>query len=463
MSTYVIKDLGTEIKESYEPLRQHRSYYNMTKLEIFVFTSFILSTLSFVGMDMYSRIETDGQQLINFTRINLLEKLLSWSMHQNKDTDINISIDYKRQSNNSTEKFVVCYYTIPENWSTKWDLSPIQIDPYICTHIIVGFASITNCSVDMGVDEWAYAEVVNIKNDNPSLKVMISIGGGGDEANSGFSDMIKNHANRKQFIRSVLNVTEKLNFDGLDLDWEFPTWSTGKEKEKIHFAQLIQEIRKEFDRSRRKLILSVAVGAPQAIIDQCYIVPNMAEHVDFINLMSYDYHFFEKYFPVTDLNAPLFPNNMELGYLSKLNVNFSAHYWVTKKMPRDKIVVGIPMYGHSYKLDNPLNHKLLAPAIGFGQLGSKGFVSYSTICQFLDSGAISVFENTSKVPYAYKDYEWISYDDNHSIYYKTKWILDNNFKGAMVFSLNVDDWKNECNANETFSLTRAITKMLRGK
>ncbi|XP_015180357.1 PREDICTED: chitinase-3-like protein 2 [Polistes dominula] len=415
-------------------------------------------------MNIYSRIETDEQQLINFNRINLLEKLLSWTMHQNMDTDININIDYKQQSNNSTEKFVVCYYTVPNNWSTTWSLLPKQIDPHICTHIIIGFASIANCSVDMGDDEWAYKEVVNIKNFNPNLKVMISIGGGNDDGmNSEFSNMIKNHTNRKQFIRSVLNVTMKLNLDGLDLDWEFPTWSSGKEIEKIHFAQLIEELRKEFDRSNRKLILSVAVGAPQAIIDQCYIVPNMAEHVDFINLMSYDYHFFVKYFPVTDFNAPLYPNNMELGYLSKLNVNFSAHYWITKKMPRDKIVVGIPMYGHSYKLDNPLNHNLLAPATGFGQLGSNGFVSYSTICQFLDSGAISVFENTSKVPYAYKDYEWISYDDNQSIYYKTKWILDNDFKGAMVFSLNVDDWKNKCNANETFPLTRAVTKILRGK
>ncbi|KAI4502005.1 hypothetical protein M0802_002687 [Mischocyttarus mexicanus] len=463
MSTYVIKEIDNKIRVSHEPLRQHRRYYNMTKLEIFGLTSLILSTLTFVSMEMYSRIETNEQQLINFNLINLLEKLLSCSMDRNKDTDINISIDYKRQSDNFTEKFVVCYYTISTNQTAIWNLLPFQIDPHICTHIIIGFASITNCSIDMGVDKWTYEKIVNIKNDNPNLKVMISIGGGDETDSSGFSYMVKNHKNRKQFIRSALNVIKEFKFDGLDLDWEFPTWSSGREKEKIHFAQLIQEIRKEFDRSGRKLILSVAVGAPQTIIDQCYIVPNIAEYVDFINLMSYDYHFFVKYFPVTDLNAPLFPNNIESGYLSKLNVNFSAHYWVNKKMPRDKIVIGIPTYGHSYKLDNPLNHKLLAPATGFGQLGIKGFVAYSTICQFLNSGAISVFENTSKVPYAYKDYEWISYDNNQSIYYKTKWILDNNFKGAMVFSLNTDDWNNECNTNETFPLTRTIKKFLRGK
>ncbi|KAL2729058.1 chitinase-3-like protein 2 isoform X3 [Vespula squamosa] len=177
--------------------------------------------------------------------------------------------------------------------------------------------------------------------------------------------------------------------------------------------------------------------------------------------MSYDYHYFVWYFPVTDLNAPLFPYIMESGYLDTLNVNFSAHYWVTKRMPRYKIVIGIPTYGHSYKLDNPLNHKLHAPASGFGKLGFNGFVSYSMICQFLKQGASNVFVNKSKVPYAYKDEEWISYDNKESIYYKTKWILANDFKGAMIFSLNTDDWKNECNTNESFPLTRTITKFFK--
>lgn len=43
--------------------------------------------------------------------------------------------------------------------------------------------------------------------------------------------------------------------------------------------QLLQELRKEFDRSGQKLILTVAVAAPQAIIDQSYFVPEMAEYV----------------------------------------------------------------------------------------------------------------------------------------------------------------------------------------
>lgn len=134
--------------------------------------------------------------------------------------------------------------------------------------------------------------------------------------------------------------------------------------------------------------------------------------------MSYDYHFYVWYFPVTDLNAPLFPRCTETGYLSTLNVNFSAQYWVAKGMPREKIVVGIPAYGHSYKLDNPLNHNLQAPASGIGKLGIKGFVPYPTVCQFFKSGATNVFNKESRVPYAFKGKEWISYDNEESVFYK---------------------------------------------
>lgn len=140
--------------------------------------------------------------------------------------------------------------------------------------------------------------------------------------------------------------------------------------------------------------------------------------------MAYDYHFYQWYFPVTDLNSPLYARSAEKGYLTSLNVNFSAFYWVAKGMPREKLVVGIPTYGHSYRLANAANHNLNAPATGIGNLGLGGFVQYSTVCQFLQQGGYRVFETESRVPYAYKDLEWVSYDDVDSVYYKVRMIRE---------------------------------------
>ena len=39
---------------------------------------------------------------------------------------------------------VVCYYTIPTGVN---DLAPEAVDPYLCTHIIIGFATIFNQTI----------------------------------------------------------------------------------------------------------------------------------------------------------------------------------------------------------------------------------------------------------------------------------------------------------------------------
>lgn len=91
-------------------------------------------------------------------------------------------------------------------------------------------------------------------------------------------------------------------------------------------------------------------------------------------------------------------------------------------MPREKIVIGIPFYGHSYKLYNPSNHKVQAPARGFGDTGQGGFVKYPDVCKFLKNGAVKVSVNDSHVPYAYKNSEWISYDDVSSVTFKVQYI-----------------------------------------
>ena len=72
-------------------------------------------------------------------------------------------------------------------------------------------------------------------------------------------------------------MTKSFKLDGLDLDWEFPAWLGANNRQKINYIQLLQELRKEFNRSGQKLLLSAAVAAPEAIVDQSYDVPEIAE------------------------------------------------------------------------------------------------------------------------------------------------------------------------------------------
>lgn len=94
-------------------------------------------------------------------------------------------------------QIIVCYYTISSDLNTLWELSPSNIDPNLCTHIIVGFAGVVNCSLNLGNNSSIYKEVIALKKFQPELRVMISVGGN-NELHLGFSEMVKNHANRKR-------------------------------------------------------------------------------------------------------------------------------------------------------------------------------------------------------------------------------------------------------------------------
>lgn len=78
----------------------------------------------------------------------------------------------------------------------------------------------------------------------------------------------------------------------------------------------------------------------------CYVT--VCRYVDFVNVMAYDFHFYKSYLPLTGANAPLFPLSSEKGYFATLNTNWSSSYWVLRGMPQEKVIVGLPTYGHSF-------------------------------------------------------------------------------------------------------------------
>lgn len=130
-----------------------------------------------------------------------------------------------------------------------------------------------------------------------------------------------------------------------------------------------------------------------------------------------------------------------------------------------KMVVYIKNY--FYRLVNPFNNKIGSPASGFGQIGQSGFVTYTDVCSFDRSNifANKVFDPVTCSPYIYGGLEWISYEDERSIKCKTNYVIDGDFGGVMMFSLNTDDFSSSCyygkhDRNTIFPLTSAIRDLL---
>lgn len=195
---------------------------------------------------------------------------------------------------------LVCYYSTPNVLNHTNELYPDRIDPHLCTHINVGIVYIENNRMvfDATLEE-LFRRTNELKRKNPELKILIWVGGAGS---IGFSEMVKNHANRKEFIRSLKSALEKYRLDGIDIDWEFPS---AHNRERQHFSQLLHEIRREYQREHRTYLLSVAVAAPQGIVFYAYDIGEINQYADFVNIMTYDYHFYSRGSPFTGIHPSI--------------------------------------------------------------------------------------------------------------------------------------------------------------
>lgn len=84
-----------------------------------------------------------------------------------------------------------------------------------------------------------YAEVNAVKRINPGLKTLLAMGGW-TAGSKPYSDMAASPANRRTFIQSAISWLRKYDFDGLDMDWEYPANRGGAPEDFNNFPILLR-------------------------------------------------------------------------------------------------------------------------------------------------------------------------------------------------------------------------------
>lgn len=197
-----------------------------------------------------------------------------------------------------------------------------------------------------------------------------------------------------------------------------------------------------------------------------YDVASMNLNLDFINLMTYDFHGSSWEPTKADHHSPL---RKRSGETTNLNSDFAVNYWIGKGMPAAKINMGIPLYGQSWKLSSnvitpPASASGSAPAGPF--TGQVGFLAYYEICNFVRTAGWQVVQDPSQAigPYAVSQTSpktWVGYDDPAMATLKTNYIKSKGLGGAMVWDISMDDFRNTCAAGAN-PVTTAIYKTLTG-
>jgi chitinase len=168
-------------------------------------------------------------------------------------------------------------------------------------------------------------------------------------------------------------------------------------------------------------------------------------------------------------NAPLYqlPGESEF-FRENLNVDACVKYWLANGAPKEKLIVGMPLYGRTFTLTNAANYKpgdkFLGPGSKGKYLGESGVLSYMEFCeQQLTNKWTMEWESNQQVSYGHTTTEWVGIDNEKSIELKAKYVLSNGLGGAMVWSVDMDDFLGICSSTgRKYPLLNALYNTLNG-
>ncbi|CAB0039285.1 unnamed protein product [Trichogramma brassicae] len=392
-------------------------------------------------------------------------------------------------------KYVACYFQSWAIYRNGDGIFQIQdIKPEYCTHLVYSFAGLNGTSFHIkSLDPWAdlndhngkdgYRKLTQLRYQHPGLKVSLAVGGW-NEGSFNYSEMARHPAHRRRFVNSVIDFLRVYNFQGLDLDWEFPTTRGGAEYDKYNYLLLLQDLKQAF--RQQDFLLTAAISADTDTMDRRYDIRRMAEHLDYIHVMTYDYHVLGG--GVVMPNAPLYevvsiyhyfetvkPNNDEIKINSTLSQNKTLNYLLETGVSPKKFVLGLPTYGRAYILadalrsqdENPIGKPALKSSWSGPYNSDEGFLGYnevsliflvlpcriksssftSQVCKYLLAREwIDKWDNLSSTPYAIQQHKVIVYDNERSIQLKVHLAMEKGLAGVMVWSVDTDDFRGDCHA-----------------
>ncbi|MDD4212459.1 MAG: glycoside hydrolase family 18 protein [Bacilli bacterium] len=251
------------------------------------------------------------------------------------------------------------------------------------------------------------------------VRIVIVIDGVSTNTREAFVQAASSEENREKLATSIANVIEQYQFDGVDLDWEFPNGTT----EKNNFSLLVKRIREKLDESDRDLILSAAVRSGG--YSTHYNLVELNKYLDYLHIMSYG---------MSGSNTARHQSALMNSTYSSFSISSSVNMYINGGMDRDKVVFGIPFYVKVGTLANPT-----LPALG-QSLSNYYSVGYSSFMAttFVQQNFVEYFDAAAQVYYAVGTTQFASYDNPESIRLKCEWAIENGIAGVMFWDYGHD-------------------------
>jgi len=250
-----------------------------------------------------------------------------------------------------------------------------------------------------------------------------------------FSDLAASTSAQDAFFESLITFMRRHNFDGVDLDWEYPVAEDrgGVPGDYDNFVTLVRRLRERLNQTGKQYGLTItlvgdslwAFNPENRNADQVLSQPasywylrgfnlnNLEPHLDWFNIMTYDIHgtwdsTVKSIGPYAFAHTNLTEIQLGLELLWRNNIN------------PGRVVLGLGFYGRSFTMKSSscmhAGCEFTDGAHGGECTGTPGVLSAAEINNIIASGATVTMDEAAAVKIVtWNSNQWVSYDDAQTL------------------------------------------------
>ncbi|KAF3391710.1 hypothetical protein F1880_007962 [Penicillium rolfsii] len=315
---------------------------------------------------------------------------------------------------------VVRYY---EGWSLErlcHTFYPEQIPMGVYTHLNYAFATVNLETFEVlpgsDYEKALMTRLTDLKKKDPDLKVFVA----------------------KKFFKSLLSFMSIYNFDGIDLDWEYPVADDrgGQKEDFDNFPKFVANLKTAMKSWGGRDGLSITLPASYWYLQHFDIV-NLQEHVDFFNVMTYDMH--GKWDLGNKWVDPVLNSHTNLTEIA----NALDLLWRNDIKP-EKVVIGLAFYGRVFAAADGKCIDPGCPFVSGGNLGKcsheVGILLNSEIMDIMNEKSLQsrLDEDVAVKILSFDDTQWLIYDNGDTFKLKVDFARSYCLGGVMVWAVSHD-------------------------
>jgi chitinase len=260
--------------------------------------------------------------------------------------------------------------------------------------------------------------------------VLVSLGGWGWDKQ--FASIVSKPEAEERYAKAVIELVDQFDYDGIDLDWEYPD----TKEEVVGFERLTRRFRKEIDaigaKKGKTMVLTMAASANPGTL-KWLGTDFLLETMDWINVMTYDYA--GDWTDYAGHHSPLFASSKQPGGNPRSTALTMKYLLEERHLPADRLAVGLPLYGKGFSVSEPY-------------ASTKGVAkkrvpqgNYANLRKLQDEQKWTRrWDDETKNPWlvAPDGTMVIGYDDAESLAIKTEWAMKQGFRGVFFWQIGAD-------------------------